>query len=152
MVEVTKRFAHEPQRGGQIRCGILDQINVRADRASLESILTNVLANAVEYSQPHPSITCEVLRREDGAVMVSVDNPVDDAARTDFDRFFEPFWRSSGSRTDRTHLGMGLAISRDLAERMGGQLDVQPHGSNEVRVRLVLSESVTAPESAGRPL
>ncbi len=138
IVGVVERHEDTAQgRGGGIeRIGEGGAL-VSANRAVLESVLDNVMANAVEYASPAPRVVWRVWD-EGGEVMIEVSNPAAGVGPGDVERFFEPFWRRSESRTDRRHLGMGLAVSRALAESMGGQLTAAIGADGIVRVRLTL--------------
>jgi two-component system sensor histidine kinase QseC len=67
-------------------------------------------------------------------------------SRADLDAFCEPFWRKDGSRTDRNHSGLGLALSRALCERTGLSLDFELTSG---RLRAVLG--VSAAREGPRP-
>ena len=108
---------------------------VLVDRLQMELLLRNLLANAVEAIDGGESGGGRVrvlARREDAhhvGIVISDTGPgLRDAA---LDRVFEPF--VSGKPTG---MGLGLAVSRAIAEAHGGSLDARggPHGE----FRLVL--------------
>jgi signal transduction histidine kinase len=92
------------------------------DRRRVEQILTNLTANSLKFTQSGGSV--EIEGRFDGAVAVLVVR--DDGggiAAEDRARIFERFHRLPGHERI-VGTGLGLPIARDLAERMGGSLDV----------------------------
>jgi len=92
------------------------------DRRRVEQVLTNLTANALKFTQSGGSV--EIEGRFDGAVAVLVVR--DDGggiAAEDRARIFERFHRLPGHERI-VGTGLGLPIARDLAERMGGSLDV----------------------------
>jgi two-component system sensor histidine kinase KdpD len=93
---------------------------VRADPGLLERILVNVLTNAVRYSPPGqpPSVT---VSEHGGMVEVRVIDRGPGIPDADRERVFLPFQRL-GDRDNETGVGLGLALSRGLAEAMGGTL------------------------------
>jgi signal transduction histidine kinase len=124
---------------------------VNADAATLESVLENLLTNAVEYSAPRPDVSCAV-RTDDGLVIVEVTNPIAETDAVDGEQFFEPFWRRSASRSDRAHLGLGLALARQFSQSMDGALTAEIIDRTTVRVRLQLRPAVivaTRPAASG---
>lgn len=92
------------------------------DRRRVEQILTNLTANALKFTPSGGTVELE--GRFDGAVAVVVVR--DDGtgiAADDRARIFERFHRLAGHERI-TGTGLGLPIARDLARRMGGDLDV----------------------------
>jgi signal transduction histidine kinase len=102
-------------------------LTVRADRAWLHQILVNLLANAVKFTSAGGRIDVQCdghpgwveLRVRDTGIGV----PADKLAA-----IFEPFVQAGRRLNDpRPHegVGLGLAISRDLARRMAGDVLVE---------------------------
>ena len=94
-----------------------------ADADRVRQILVNLVMNAVKYTPPDGgeiTIECSVL---DGMVLTHVrDNGVG-IASDKLESIFEPFVQLSATVTDRQGgVGLGLAISRDLAHAMNGDL------------------------------
>jgi signal transduction histidine kinase len=92
------------------------------DRRRVEQILTNLVANALKFTAPGGSV--EISARFDGPVAILA--VVDDGtgiAGDDRPRIFERFHRLPGHERI-TGTGLGLPIARDLARRMGGDLEV----------------------------
>ena len=92
------------------------------DRRRVEQILTNLVGNALKFTPAGGTV--EIVGRFDGAVAVLV---VRDDGRgiepDDRARIFERFERLAGHESV-SGTGLGLPIARDLAGRMGGNLDV----------------------------
>jgi signal transduction histidine kinase len=92
------------------------------DRRRVEQILTNLVANALKFTAPGGRV--EINARFDGPVAILA--VVDDGtgiAVDDRPRIFERFHRLPGHERI-TGTGLGLPIARDLARRMGGDLEV----------------------------
>ncbi|MGZ8377889.1 MAG: ATP-binding protein [Gemmatirosa sp.] len=97
---------------------------VRADREKVQQIVLNLLSNAIKFTEPGgrirvwctPTATRVLLHVADTGRGIPADQ---------LERVFEPFVQVDASRT-RTQegVGLGLAISRDLARGMGGDLTV----------------------------
>jgi signal transduction histidine kinase len=98
---------------------------VRADPERTRQILLNLLSNAVKFTPRNGRIdvNCEQV---DGRVLVRVRDTGIGIADDRVDSVFEPFVQAHRTLTDPTGgVGLGLAISRDLARAMGGDLHVE---------------------------
>jgi PAS domain S-box-containing protein len=103
--------------------GAAEEVWVKADRVRLRQVLVNLLSNAVKYNRPGGSVvlTWKVV---DGWCEVLV---VDTGQGIPADRLtslFEPFNRLGAEASKVEGTGIGLVLSRQLAEMMGGTLGV----------------------------
>ena len=101
---------------------------VRADRDKLAQILLNLLTNAIKFTPPGGQITASCEAAPDGAapvVRLGVADTGIGIAAEHLESIFEPFVQvQSGLTRTVEGAGLGLAISRDLARAMGGDLTV----------------------------
>jgi PAS domain S-box-containing protein len=105
-------------------------LRVRADVEKVRQVLLNLLTNAVKFTEPggEVRIACAPTRDADGTPRVCC--TVTDTGRgipaDQLERIFEPFVQVDRHRTQASQqgIGLGLAISRDLARGMGGELRV----------------------------
>ncbi|MBK6469514.1 MAG: PAS domain-containing protein [Betaproteobacteria bacterium] len=115
-------------------------LTVRADRKRLLQVLSNLLSNAIKYNRPGGWVR---LRAEpgDGTLVLSVadSGPGLDAAQRA--RLFQPFERVGAQHGAVPGTGLGLALSRQLAEAMGGGITVEsaPGRGSTFRVTLPVS-------------
>jgi PAS domain S-box-containing protein len=101
---------------------------VRADPERLRQILLNLLTNAVKFTEAggRVALACET---DDAAGVFRA--RVSDTGRgipaDQLERIFEPFVQVDRHRTPESQqgVGLGLAISRELARGMGGDLTVE---------------------------
>ncbi|OUC76399.1 sensor histidine kinase, partial [Streptosporangium minutum] len=106
----------------------VDLPEVVADSALLERILVNVMSNAVRYSPAGKKVLITA-SSYGGHVEIRVVDRGPGIPAEAHDRVFMPFQRL-GDRDNHTGVGLGLALSRGLAEAMGGTLtpDETPGG------------------------
>jgi len=89
------------------------------DPVRVRQIIRNLLTNAFRYgSSP---ITVSVARANDVASLDVHDSGMG-IPTADRDRIFEPYGRAESSQTVKASVGLGLALSRRLAELMDGSL------------------------------
>jgi PAS domain S-box-containing protein len=95
---------------------------VHADPDKVQQVIVNLLSNAVKFTPSGGRVSLTSARR--GA---SIDIIVEDTGpgipRDKLDKIFEPFVQiDRDSHNPTAGVGLGLAISRDLARGMGGEL------------------------------
>jgi signal transduction histidine kinase len=100
-------------------------VMVRADREKVQQILLNLLNNASKFTGAggRVALECRTAGRE---VLVRVTDTGIGISPEKLDVIFEPFVQVDTNYTrTRDGVGLGLAISRDLARGMGGDLTVE---------------------------
>jgi PAS domain S-box-containing protein len=102
-----------------------DALRVRADAEKLQQILLNLLTNAIKFTESGGRITISCATRQDEVTISVTDTGVGIAADK-LASVFEPFVQVDQGLT-RPHegVGLGLAISRDLARGMAGDLTAE---------------------------
>ena len=101
-------------------------VAVRGDADRIQQILVNLLTNAAKFT-PDGGII-RIASRVDGArVAITVTDTGRGIPADKLDAIFEPFVQVDRHRVEQSQqgIGLGLAISRELARRMGGDLVVQ---------------------------
>jgi len=100
-------------------------ITIQCDRDKLQQVILNLLSNAIKFTRSggHVSLGCDI---EPSVVSIHVTDTGPGIAPDKLEMIFEPFVQVD-TRLTRPHegVGLGLAISRDLARGMGGELSVQ---------------------------
>ena len=100
-------------------------VRVHADREKVQQVVLNLLGNSIKFTGSGGTISMRCV--EDGArVRVEVADSGRGIPAERLESVFQPFVQVDPNLT-RTHegVGLGLAISRDLARGMGGDLTVQ---------------------------
>lgn len=97
-------------------------VNVAPD--ALRLVVANLLQNAVKFSPLGGRVTVRVLRQGTQGLLAVLDTGPGIPPQ-ERDRIFDRFYRGCGSRTpDIPGVGLGLAISRAIAEAHGGTIAV----------------------------
>jgi PAS domain S-box-containing protein len=101
------------------------QVHVLGDRQRLKQILLNLLSNAVKYNRQGGSVQLECGPGADGRLRVAVADTGPGIGAEVMDQLFVPFERLGTEQTGVEGAGLGLPLSRRLAEAMGGTLEVE---------------------------
>lgn len=111
-----------------------------ADPARVRQILRNLIANALNYGGESIEIT--VGADDEGAYVDVADNGTG-VPLSEWERIFEPYHRYHLELTRPGSVGLGLTVSRGLAERMGGTLRFR-HDGQQSRFTLRLPQHTTS--------
>jgi len=122
---------------------IPEELMVTCDRAQVVSAITNLLDNAIKYSEAGDTIELGAEHEGDFVSIVVRDHGVGIPSR-DLERIFERFYRVDRARSRTTGgIGLGLSIVRHVAQAHGGDVTVtsrEGEGST-FRLRLPLSNA-----------
>ena len=97
---------------------------VLADPDRLERILTNLLTNALKYSDPNTDVTARISLQGE-QVVTSVSDHGEGIPAEEISRLFQRYGRTQQSRHRQDSLGLGLYITKGLVEAHGGTIWVK---------------------------
>ena len=97
---------------------ILPEIDI--DPTRFRQVLLNLLSNAVKYNREGGTVSLSVGEGKNGAFRVIVADSGIGIARENQDHIFTPFSRLGLENSDITGTGIGLTITKELVEAMGG--------------------------------
>jgi signal transduction histidine kinase/DNA-binding response OmpR family regulator len=138
---------------------------IRADTMRLTQILMNLVGNAIKFTDEghvHVTAKCVDPKGATPRLVVSVSDTgigMDEALRA---RLFTTFTQADSSSARRHGgAGLGLAISRELARLLGGDIEVEPNADGGSTFRLTIptgpldgvafvDDLQIAPDSAGK--
>lgn len=122
--ETFEPMARQKGLALQIEADALAPSQLVVDSQRLQQILKNLLANAVKFTE-HGKVSLHVRAAGQGRIRFEVCDSGIGIAREQLQVIFEAFRQADGSTRRRYGgTGLGLSISRDLAERMGGSIQV----------------------------
>jgi signal transduction histidine kinase/CheY-like chemotaxis protein len=98
-------------------------LKVRADRQRLLQVILNLLANALKYGPENTSVSFSAYRQQ-GQIRVDVQDQGQGIPAALRSRLFTPFDRLGAERTVTEGTGLGLVLSKQLMDAMGGQIGV----------------------------
>lgn len=97
----------------------------KGDQHRIEQILTNLLDNAINYSEHGSKITV-VVKSKKKAIVFSIEDTGIGIPEQEIDRIFERFYRVDKARSRNSGgTGLGLSIVRNLVKTMDGKIEVE---------------------------
>ncbi|MCX8017823.1 MAG: response regulator, partial [Rhodocyclaceae bacterium] len=114
---------------------------IASDMAKLRQILLNLLSNAVKFTQAGEVVLTARLIEQDGERVVLefvVRDTGEGIGADELERIFQPFYQASAGLHQAEGTGLGLTISRQYAQLLGGELSAQstPGVGSTFRLRL----------------
>jgi signal transduction histidine kinase len=111
---------------------------IRSDALRLGQIVTNLVTNALKYSEPSSVVTLEVVPCGDGCIGIAVIDHGIGIDAQERERVFEPFYRTTAGARSAEGSGLGLAIARRLAAALDGDIAAEPTSGGGATFRLTL--------------
>lgn len=129
--KVLKQVVNQCQLAASEKDISLDLINlskvpkVLADQDALIKIFSNLILNAIKYTENEGKVEVYISRVMDDAVVTVKDNGIGIAPEKQ-DKIFERFYRvdATGSRAYGGS-GLGLSIAKELVESLNGNIEVK---------------------------
>ena len=98
---------------------------VRADRTRLRQVLLNLLSNAVKYNVENGKIKISCQENKDNNVHISVTDTGEGISSEQQSQLFKAFNRLDADKSEVEGTGIGLIITKNIVELMGGQIGIQ---------------------------
>jgi len=116
------------QRGIQISFPSLDaQFYVHADQTRVKQVVINLLSNAIKYNRPGGEVSVQCVMRGENRVRVRVRDTGAGLAPEQLAQIFQPFNRLGQEAGAEEGTGIGLVVTKQLVELMGGAIGVESH-------------------------
>ncbi len=125
--EVFEQFENKADKKKitlMFRKGAPDEVLVHGDWQRINQVMTNLVSNAVKYSNDKSTITVG-FRVTDEYVETSVEDTGEGIPKEDVGRIFERFYRVDKSRSrEKGGTGLGLAIVKHIMEGHNSRVEV----------------------------
>jgi CheY-like chemotaxis protein len=125
---------------------------IAADAAKFQQIIWNLLKNAIKFTPEAGEIAISSSNRSPEVLTISVRDTGIGMESEVIQRIFDPFEQGNRSFERRFGgLGLGLAISKSLAQAHGGTLTAQSEGRDRGSTFLLSMQTTSPAEGLGRP-
>ena len=104
---------------------IIDENHILiSDKQSFRDILINLLNNAVKYSKRNSEVVLSTMNTKDHLTVQIKDHGLG-IEKTNIKRIFDRFYRTPSARANTKGTGLGLALVKQLVNRVNGKVSVQ---------------------------
>ncbi len=138
LAELLKESAERIKIRYDLSDGILniaqtdENIKVRGDYDELQTVFTNLLDNAVKYSEKEIKVTIAVRNLNEKLVVVRIKDSGMGIAPAELKRIFKRFYRVSSRRMQKMKgTGLGLFIVRSIIKKHGGSIFAESKGEGK---------------------
>ena len=113
------------ERGSSLTFHLPDTAGlIYLDPLRLRQILLNLIANSLKYSHVGSHVNVTVTRGDGNRLIINVSDDGPGIPQEKWRDVFEPFWRHETTAASVSGRGLGLPVSRSIAEAMEGTLDL----------------------------
>jgi PAS domain S-box-containing protein len=98
---------------------------VHADRTRVKQVMINLLSNAIKYNRIGGAVIVECVPSAENRVRVSVKDTGAGLAPEQLAQLFQPFNRLGQETSTEEGTGIGLVVTKQLVELMGGVIGVE---------------------------
>ncbi len=102
---------------------------IRGDLAMMDRAVSNLLSNALQYTQAGGNIKLAVTSVDDKQVMFVIEDNGPGIDPTQIENIFKRFHRADNQHNEGSNAGLGLAITQRIVQLHGGQLEVENTGN-----------------------
>jgi len=143
-LNLLRPLAEERQISISVGGGISPVMAVDADPDRLKQVLLNLVSNAVKYNRDGGKVVIDACPIDDNAVRISIEDTGIGISESRRSEVFRPFSRLGAEASKVEGTGIGLTISRQLIEAMGGAMDFDsvPDEGSTFWIELPLSETI----------
>lgn len=99
------------------------QMTIRGDRGKLQRLVTNLLENAVKYTDRGGTVTVSISKQAENVHIAFSDTGIG-ISETDLPKIFNRFYRCDNSRT-QPGTGLGLCLAKAIVHAHGGDICVK---------------------------
>lgn len=103
---------------------LAENVNINADETRFKQVILNLLSNAIKYNKQNGIVILESKFLDNERLQISVTDEGPGLTPEQIENIFKPFERLGVDCMYLEEAGLGLAISKDLVERMKGTIGV----------------------------
>ena len=135
-------------RGLTLRTSCAPDTYAVGDRLRVKQVVLNLMSNAVKFSLPNSDVTVDAAQIGSDRVRITVSDTGEGIAAEDVHEVFKAFSRLHAKHKHVEGTGIGLTISRQLVELMGGTLTLSSQVGVGSQFRVELASAAALPVAA----
>ena len=114
---------------------------IYVDKFSIETIVKNLLDNALFYGTEDTDIVASMANDDEGNVILAIKNTTSNKlTQENLDNLFKPLYQVDSSRTHTDRHGLGLSIVKNVAQLNGYDLSVDYNEEQVITFSVVIGQ------------
>ena len=140
--EGLKKYRDQIERKKiEINLKVVNDMTIYTDPGILRTIIFNLLSNCAEYTPEDGLISIKANNNSTHQLLV-ISNTVDNMKDEMVPHLFERFWRADDSRSDSSHIGLGLSLTRACANALSFDLYAELN-EDETQIHFIIKNKNT---------
>ncbi len=100
------------------------EISLKADKDSFTTIFSNLINNSIKYSKDQGKVEIRAIAKKD-MLIISISDDGQGIEKQNLSKVFNRFYRTPKARANTKGTGLGLALVKQLANRMNAEVAVE---------------------------
>ena len=100
------------------------EISLKVDKDSFTTIFSNLINNSIKYSKDKGKVEIRAINKKD-ALIISIFDNGQGIEKQNLNKVFNRFYRTPKARANTKGTGLGLALVKQLANRMNAEVAVE---------------------------
>jgi len=143
---VTQLIQIKEARNVKVEISSNFQLSVKSNRVAVESIISNLIDNAIEHGKTDTEILVNLGVNSSSNVYLRVTNKVGtEVNEDDLKHMFEPLWQKDASRTSEDNFGLGLSIVDALCDAVCAEVSVTKTAEEDISFLLTFKNETIGP-------
>ena len=140
--EGLKKYRDQIERKKiEINLEVVNDMTIYTDPGILRTIIFNLLSNCAEYT-PEDGLISIKANNNSTHQLLMISNTVDNMKDEMVPHLFERFWRADDSRSDSSHIGLGLSLTRACANALSLDLYAELN-EDETQIHFIIKNKNT---------
>ncbi len=140
--EGLKKYRDQIERKKiEINLKVVNDMTIYTDPGILRTIIFNLLSNCAEYTPVGGLISIKANNNSTHQLLM-ISNTVDNMKYEMVPHLFERFWRADDSRSDSSHIGLGLSLTRACANALSLDLHAELN-EDETQIHFIIKNKNT---------
>jgi signal transduction histidine kinase len=118
-----------------------EKLLVRSDKKLLDHAISNLISNAVKYSENGTTVTVSLSLTDEAHLKIEIKDQGIGIPEEDIGRVFESFYRSHNTGSIEG-TGLGMSIVKRSVDSLGGTIDVQSKLGEGTKISMIIPKVV----------